>query len=226
MGTRIVMIACIVGMMAAYATAGKKDLVKKKSGKIPKDMVLISAGEFVMGSPEGEGGSDEHPRHRVYLDAFYIDKHEVTNALYENCVRAGLCKPQGLSRCFVWTQSAWKQGVTLPDESRGDGHPVICVDWSRAQTFCQWKGKRLPTEAEWEKAARGGSEGKWSFGDDESRLGGYAWYHGNSKDQTHPVGTKKPNQFGLYDMYGNVWEWVSDWYDENYYKNSPDNNPK
>jgi formylglycine-generating enzyme required for sulfatase activity len=205
----------------------------------PDKSVLILAGDFWMGSPDGEGDSDEHPKHKVRLDAFYIDKYEVTVSHYKKCVEAGKC-------------SAPKTGVgcNWGNPKRGDNYPVNCVDWNQSDTFCRWAGKRLPTEAEWEKAARGGTETRFSFGNDESLYRDYAWDRENSgsKDHpmqfiagrylhlkkyvndygglTHPVGQKKPNQFGLYDMYGNVWEWVSDWYGENYYRNSPQKNPQ
>lgn len=200
---------------------------------------LVPAGGFLMGFPGGEGGPDERSRHKVYVDAFYMDRYEVTVAHYKECVDDGKC-------------SAPKTGVgcNWGNPKRGENYPVNCVEWSQADAYCKWAGKRLPTEAEWEKAAGGGTDTKYSFGDDEAALGDYAWYWDNSggKDRlarfiaarylflkkyladygglTHPVGEKKPNQFGLYDMYGNVWEWVSDWYDENYYKSSPEKNPR
>jgi formylglycine-generating enzyme required for sulfatase activity len=171
------------------------------------EMVLIPAGKFLMGSLSGEGENDEHPQHSVYLDAYYIDKYEVTFAQYDKfCEETGKNKPS--------------------DEGWGRGNrPVINVTWYDANTYAKWAGKRLPTEAEWEKACRAGSTTKYSFGDNESQLGDYAWYSSNSGRKTHPAGEKKPNDWGIYDMHGNVWEWCSDWYDANYYQNSPKKNP-
>jgi formylglycine-generating enzyme required for sulfatase activity len=200
---------------------------------------LVPAGDFWMGSPKGEGNSDERPRHKVYLDSFYLDKFEVTVGNYRKCVSAGRCSAPMTGVGCNW-------GNPL----RGDDYPVNCVDWNQADSYCRWAGRRLPTEAEWEKAAGGGAETRYSFGDNKSLYGAYAWGRENSGvDEhpimflagrylhltkyvstygglTHPVGQKKPNQFGLYDMYGNVWEWVSDWYDGKYYSNSPRNNPQ
>jgi len=170
-------------------------------------MALIPAGEFQMGSPEGEGEGGEHPRHEVHLNAYYIDKYEVTFEQYDEfCDATGREKP---------SDNGWGRGKK----------PVVNINWEDTKAYCKWAGKRLPTEAEWEKAARGGTDTKYSFGDDAGQLGEYAWYDGNSGSQTHPVGQKKPNQYGLYDMLGNVWEWCADWYDVNYYKSSPERNP-
>ena len=113
-----------------------------ESDKAVPGMALIPAGKFWMGSPAGEGADDERPRHEVYLDAFYIDKHEVTTEAYGKCVSAGKCAKPG-------TGTYCNRGKS----DRGN-HPVNCVDWSQAEAYCGWAEKRLPTEAEWEKAAR------------------------------------------------------------------------
>jgi len=174
------------------------------------DTVLIPAGEFWMGSPDGEGNPGEYPRHKIYLDAFRMDKYEVTAAQYRSFAEE--------TKRAAAKQPSWSS----------DAHPVVNVDWNDAAAFCKWRGERLPTEAEWEKAARGGAETKYSFGDDADVLGDYGWYPADEKtaSDAHPVGRKNPNQYGLYDMHGNVWEWCSDWYGEDYYKKSGKKNPQ
>lgn len=190
-------------------------------GKDDAEMVLIPSGEFQMGSDNGN--DDEKPVHTVYLDAFYIDVYLVTNAQYRRFVQAkGHLEPKG---------SAYLDGHIVPNfepwkDSRfnGDDQPVVCVSWYDAMAYAEWSGKRLPTEAEWEKAARGGLVGKrYPWGDEEPDEK-MASYGGNVK-KTTPVGVYPPNSYGLYDMPGNVWEWCLDEYQKDFYKMSPRNNP-
>ncbi|MFH2069617.1 MAG: formylglycine-generating enzyme family protein [Elusimicrobiota bacterium] len=200
-------ICCILILIVG---AGLSGVIPSEANKKYEGMVLIPAGEFTMGSESGE--SDEKPPHKVYLDAYYIDKYEVTFEQYDKfCEATGRKKP---------SHSGWGRG----------NRPVIDVNWNDAMAYAKWAEKRLPTEAEWEKAARAGSNTKYCFGDGESELGNYAWYDKNSGGKTHPVGSKKPNQYGIYDMHGNVWEWCADWYDKNYYSvvagTVPAKNPK
>jgi len=181
---------------------------KTYTNSIGMEFVLIPSGTFKMGSSNGE--SDEKPIHSVTIsEAFYMGKYEVT-------------------------QKEWKAVMgDNPSSFKGDKLPVEQVSWNDIQEFIKKLNQkeggtkyRLPTEAEWEYAARAGSNSKWSFGDNESQLGDYAWYGSNSNSQTHPVGQKKPNKYGLYDVHGNVWEWVQDWYDSNYYSSSPKTDSK
>jgi len=216
---------------AQSVQAGKNEIIWEKDGSA---MVLIPAGEFLMGSPEGEGEADEHPQHKVYLDAYYIDKYEVTNEQYakflnewgkdtdENGQKMIYEHDWGVKKISGWFESPQKWQPAKGYEK----YPVNNVNWYGANQYAKWAGKRLPTEAEWEKACRASSTTTYYYGNDESELGEYAWYIENSGAKTHPVGTMKPNQWGIYDMYGNVWEWCSDWYYENYYSDSPPKNPQ
>jgi serine/threonine-protein kinase len=189
-------------------------------------MVLIPTGSFQMGSNDGD--SDEKPVHKVYISKFWMDKYEVTNGEYKKCVDAGSCRAP--SEIKSYTRSSYY------GNSRYDNYPVIYVDWNQASAYCEWKGGRLPTEAEWEYAARGALEGaRYPNGDNincddanycRSSVCHICKGYGDKDDDTHPVGSYIANGYGLYDMAGNIWEWVSDWYEDNYYKNSPSRDPK
>jgi formylglycine-generating enzyme required for sulfatase activity len=172
----------------------------------------VSAGEFTMGSDSGK--SDERPVHTVGLDAYYIDKYEVTNRLYKVCVDADVCQvPQDDS----FTTDYYGN----PDF---DDYPVMGVSWEMAKVYCEWRGAQLPTEAQWEKAARGLDERTypWGEGIDQS-LANYD----RTGIEPAVVGTyeKGKSPYGVYDMAGNVWEWVADWYSSTFYDNSPTFNP-
>lgn len=206
-----------------------QNLPPKPSGESP--MVLIPAGEFEMGIDRSEipelvnwakgydqsamasWFEDETPRHKVYLDAYYIDVYEVTNEMYAKFLKATNHKPPK-----YWDDPRYND----PQQ------PVVGVTWEDAKAYCDWAGKRLPTEAEWEKAARGGLIGKrFPWGDDASH--DYANYAGTVGTDiwgySAPVGKFAPNGYGLYDMAGNVFEWCADWYEKDYYSKSPTKNP-
>jgi len=181
-------------------------------------LVYVPAGEFLMGSTDADtqASSDEKPQHTVYLDAFWIDQTEVTNAMYAKCVSAGICQePVNKSS---HTHSSYYGNPEF------DNYPVIYVDWNRAKTYCEWAGRDLPTEAQWEKAARGidGRTYPWGEGIDASR----ANYDQNVGDTTL-VGSYQSGKssYGVFDMAGNVIEWVKDWYSRTYYQSSPVANP-
>jgi len=179
-------------------------------------MVYVPAGKFKMGSEEAY--ADEQPMHTVYLDSFLIDQTEVVFSQFQT---------------FMQTMNYVGYPCGFGD------HPVACVNWYDAQAYCEWAGRRLPTEAEWEKAARGGLEGvKYPWGNifDGSKAN---YCDKNCKnyqvrddeyddkyEETAPVGSYEPNGYSLYDMAGNVWEWVADIYNNNYYVDSPSNNPE
>ena len=181
------------------------------------EMVLIPAGDFTMGSNRGE--ADEQPVHIVSLDAFYIDKYEVTNKLYKECADAGKCEPPKQIYFFAESPNKIYYGV-----SQYDNYPVIFVDWNMAKSYCEWRGARLPTEAEWEKAARGADGNTYPWGKDlDCQKANYqGCVNRTSEVGVYPQGV---SPYGVYDMTGNVWEWVSDWYSNNYYSISPGNNP-
>ena len=188
------------------------------------EMVLIPAGAFQMGSTREY--SNEWPVHTVYLDAFYMDKYEVTNAAYAAFLNA---KGKHGEAGVIWYDLADGDarisliGGTYRVDAGYEDHPVVEVSWYGAMAYAQWAGKRLPTEAEWEKAARGGLAGKrYPWGDTIDATKANFWPH--VKDTT-PVGSYPANGYGLYDMSGNVWEWCLDAYDGGFYRNSPRRNP-
>ncbi len=193
-----------------------KNLPQTINGKDGTPMVLVPAGYFTMGSPNGNGEKDEHPAHRVWVSAFYIGRYLVTFDQYDKfCEATGRQKPvDGITVHVVVTRHF----------GRGQ-NPAMNLNWDEAAAYCKWAGGRLPTEAEWEKAARGGTESPYFWGQDGGKASDYAWYDGDSQYKTWPVGELKPNPFGLYDIVGNLWEWVSDWYNPDFYAQSPDRNP-
>jgi len=183
-------------------------------GGPPEGMVLIPAGEFSMGDHHDVGDSDEKPVHTVYADAFYMDAYEVTNAQYEQFMDA-----TGHKAPTYWNDPDFNQ----------PNYPVVGVSWHDAVAYAEWVGKRLPTEAEWEKAARGGLVGNmYPNGNSITHDDANYWEKGGRDIWTYtsPVGSFPPNGYGLYDMAGNVYDWCSDWYGSNYYSVSPPNNPK
>jgi len=183
-------------------------------------MVRIDGGCFEMGNQTEDGDRDERPVHRVCLPDFWMDKYEVTNAEYKKCVEAGRCREPKKNGSY--TRDSYYNNPEFTN------YPVIYVSWYDADKYCRWAGKRLPTEAEWEYAARGGIKGiRYPWGNKASMdRANYLTPDTTEDNDTKPVGSYPPNGYGLYDMSGNVWEWVNDWYNNVYYKVSPVKNPK
>ena len=178
--------------------------------ELADNMAYVQGSTFTMGATSEQGSDaedDEKPAHSVTLSSYYIGKTEVTQELWQAVMGNN------------------------PSRFKGNRKPVECVSWDDCQTFISklnsltGKKFRLPTEAEWEFAARGGIKSQGYKYSGSNTLGDVAWYEENSGDTTHDVGTKSPNELGLYDMNGNVWEWCSDWYGDKYYSSSPSNHP-
>ncbi len=169
------------------------------------EFIFIRGGEFLMGAEDNEF-MDETPKHKVYVSSFWMSKYEITQKQYQRLTGNN------------------------PSKFKNDNNPVEIVTWLEAVKFCEKFSRkynikvRLPYEAEWEYACRAGSTTRYYWGKEMD--GKYCWYDKNAGKKTHPVGEKEPNQWGLYDMSGNVWEWCMDWHDEAYYSESPLKDPK
>jgi formylglycine-generating enzyme required for sulfatase activity len=224
-----------------------KDEYSCKMVNILGDMVTIPEGWFTMGCPAEDKtcADDEKPAHKVWVSTFQMDAREVTNEEFNTCVTYGGCQQAHYDDNTCWLQDAqgkWVKGYA-PQSFHVDSKPVVCVSREQAISYCSWVGKRLPTEAEWEKAARAGAETPYHWGADLKSActfangadrdyhARYTWdtyFNGDCSDgamETAPAGSYQPNSFGLYDMAGNVAELVTDWYDPKYYAASPQKDP-
>ncbi len=202
------------------------------------EMVFVPVGSFKMGSAydDKEAYQSEMPVHDVILDAFWIDRTEVTTGMYTKCVDAGACEVPNIAGQPIVTSRTRSEYYGNPEYAN---YPVIYVNWYQATDYCSWTGKRLPTEAEWEKAARGTDGRKYPWGNANisgkrlnyaDRNTDFQWTIALFDDgyaDTAPVGNYPDgaSPYGALDMAGNVWEWVSDWFADDYYKNSPTENP-
>jgi sulfatase modifying factor 1 len=243
-GKRIIWIAA-ADFPGRYFTQVVAKVLASDGPALSGEMVSVPAGSFTMGST---AAANEQPVHTVYLDSFFVDKYEVTNAEFKQFIDAGgystpafwsgagwsARSSYGWTQPLYWTTGEYHSGTAWP------GFPVVGVSWYEAEAYANFVGKRLPTEAEWEKAARGTDQRTYPWG--EGLDGSRANYYGSGDpydNNTTPVGfydgrlhpnppfqtTDSPSPYGAYDMAGNVWEWVADWYQSNYYSVSPPSNP-
>ncbi|MCE2806557.1 MAG: formylglycine-generating enzyme family protein [Gemmataceae bacterium] len=227
----------VMGAFTALVTTGRADDAPKAANFTQKidgssvafDMVAIPGGKFKMGTPDSEAGrkDDEGPQHEVELAPFFMGKTEVTWDEFDQYWKV---EGQPMARPDE-TDARKADAITRPtppyaDETFGhgrEGNPVICITHHTAMEYCRWLSRktgrwyRLPTEAEWEYACRAGTSTAYSYGDDASKLGDYAWFAGNSEELAHPVGKKKANPWGLHDMHGNACEWCLDHYEKDTY---------
>ena len=184
----------------------------QNGNNVPEGMVLIPAGEFLMGAEDGL--PDMRPMHRVYVSTYWLDRHEVTNQQYRQCMESGGCAPP-------------KDHSAYDDAARAD-HPVTNVTWTQARNYCGWRGKRLPTEAEWEKAARGTDGRLYPWGNSDDMVKGRSRSGEHTKNGTVPVGSIEfaRSPYGVADLVMNASEWVNDWYAEDFYRSSPGRDPQ
>jgi formylglycine-generating enzyme len=206
----------VVAVIGGLTVFGRNMVSAAPDVPLGTPRVEIPAGSFLMGSEAG--AADERPVHRVSGSAFVIDRYEVTNTRYAECVRAGACSPPALASSFK--RPAYFGAAEFAD------YPVIHVSWGQANTFCAWSGGRLPTEAEWEHAARGTADARaypWGDSAPDCTKANFAGCVGD----TDRVGRRPAGQspYGAFDMAGNVWEWTADWYEAAYYGRSPDRDP-
>lgn len=231
-GARV--LATLLGaLLAAACSGGPKKLqpapiritkqIVKGSGRDPCPMVAVAAGPFLQGSPGGTGEADEQPQRQIFVDGFAIDQFDVSVAQYRRCVADGICSdPNKDSHCN------WRY------DDREE-HPINCVSWDQAKTYCTWAGKRLPTEAEWEKAARGVDGRLYSWGNEaptcervnfnaSPEQGKDRYCHGQTVPVTEYQRSASP--YGAVQITGNVYNWVADWYGREFYSQGPLKNPR
>lgn len=216
------LVGCGSALSGAPGTAGRATADASGSADAPAEMVVIGSGKFGMGCRPGNGidcEEDALPVHRVRVPRYRLARHEVTWDEYAGCVEQGGCRPIDLSRCYVWVEDeGFVLGAPLDGRTVSAQRPVVCVTWGQARQFCEWRGHRLPTEAEWERAARGHDDRLYPWGDTPPTCA-HANLHGcevGPRDVGSSPAGASPD--GIHDLAGNVWEWTSDWYDEDAYR--------
>lgn len=227
MNTRLSLLIPLIAIAVQGTVAQEKPAAYKQEingTKLSFSMQAIPGGEFMMGSKKGK--VDEQPVHKVKIDPFWMGTHEVTWDIYEPFLYKDYETAHSISPIPANVDAVTRPTKPYLDMTFGmgkEGQPALAMTHYNAIQYCKWLYARtgvfyrLPTEAEWEYACRAGTTTEYSFGADAGKLGDYAWYAANSDDKTHLVGQKKPNPWGLYDMYGNVAEWTYDQYKENFY---------
>ena len=195
---------------------GSRNMISPKDGM---KLLYVPAGNFLMGSTDADTNAqpEEKPQHTVYLDAFWIDQTDVTNKLYALCVSDGICTPP--------SNTSYLDRPSYYGNFQFDNYPVVYVTWDDATAYCKWAGRQLPSEAQWEKAARGTDGRIYPWGNqapDDTLLNWHVIAGDTTAVGSYPKGA---SPYGALDMAGNVWQWVNDWYSDTYYQSSPASNP-
>jgi len=210
-------------VLALFGCAPQADRVGSgpRGAGLVEDVVEVRGGRFRMGCVEGDTAceEDELPAHKVWLPPYAIDRYEATWDEYAACVEDGECTKVYTARCYTWIpERGFAQGIPLPAELLGADQPVVCVTWQQARDFCRWRGGELPSESQWEYAARGEQRTLYPWGNEPPTCE-RAHMHGCT-DATRPVGTAPAgaSPWGVHDLAGNAWEWVADWWDDDEYR--------